>query len=67
VGEISLSRRVPQRDRKHGAAHQSELVEAIREDEAHLGRPHTPREREAFSRAFIGQSRLLAAWKIERR
>lgn len=50
----------------HGAPHQPELLEAIRQDEARMGRPHTPREREAFSRAFLQESRLLATWKVGR-
>ena len=35
---------------------EAELGEAIREDEQQLGRPHTPREREAFARGFRGEA-----------
>ena len=66
MGEISLSRRVAQRDRKHGAPHQPELAEAIRADERGLGRPHTQRERAAFVAGFLQQSSLLATWSIPR-
>src|SRR5215218_8436998 len=34
---------------------EAELLEALAEDEAKQGRPHTPREREAFARGFFGE------------
>jgi hypothetical protein len=40
------------------------LRAAITEDERRQGRSLTPREREAFSRAFLAESRKLAAWKV---
>jgi hypothetical protein len=33
---------------------EAQLLDALAEDEAKQGRPHTPREREAFARAFLG-------------
>jgi len=44
---------------------EAELVEAIHEDEAALGRPHTPSERDGFTRGFFSveyaaEVRLLA-------
>jgi hypothetical protein len=49
---------------------ETELIEAIAEDEAVQGRPHAPREREAFARGFFGEAyrceiRRLAALGIE--
>jgi hypothetical protein len=32
---------------------EAELLEALAEDEALIGRPHTPREREAFAIGFF--------------
>jgi hypothetical protein len=32
---------------------EAELVEALAEDEAQQGRPHTPGERESFARGFF--------------
>jgi hypothetical protein len=53
-----------ERLRKSSRTHAEEM-EAIAEDEATLGRPHTPSERDAFVRGFHGQEyaaevRLLA-------
>ena len=47
-------------------ANEAALQAAIRDDERRQGRPLTPREREAFSRAFLQESRKLAAWSIGR-
>jgi hypothetical protein len=38
-----------------GKRTEAELLEALAEDEAKQGRPHTPREREAFARGFLGE------------
>jgi hypothetical protein len=48
-----------------GSRTHAEEMEAIAEDEATLGRPHTPSERDAFVRGFHGREyaaevRLLA-------
>jgi hypothetical protein len=37
-----------------GKRTEAELLEALAEDETKQGRPHTPREREAFARGFFG-------------
>ncbi len=42
---------------KVSATTRAELAEAIHEDEAVLGRPHTSGEREAFTRGFLGHER----------
>jgi hypothetical protein len=34
---------------------EAELAESIHEDEIKLGRPHTPSERDGFTRGFHGQ------------
>ena len=34
---------------------EAELLGAVAEDETKQGRPHTPREREAFARGFLGE------------
>jgi hypothetical protein len=34
---------------------EAELLEALAEDEAKQGHPHTSREREAFARGFLGE------------
>ena len=49
---------------------EAELIGALAEDEAKQGRPHTPREREAFARGFFGGEyrrdiRRLAALGVE--
>lgn len=41
--------------RAHSRRTEAELIEALAEDEAKQGRPHTPGEREAFARAFFGE------------
>ena len=38
-----------------GKRTEAELIEALAEDEAKQGRPHSPREREAFARGFFGE------------
>jgi hypothetical protein len=38
-----------------GKRSEAELLETLAEDEAKQGRPHTPREREAFARGFLGE------------
>ena len=52
-----------------GKRTEAELLEALSEDEAKQGRPHTPQEREAFARGFFGKEyretlRYLAAMGI---
>lgn len=39
---------------KAGRRTEGELIFALYEDESRLGRPHTPRERDAFTRGFFG-------------
>ena len=53
-----------------GKRTEAELLEALAEDEAKIGRPHTPREREAFARGFFGEEyraelRCLAELGVE--
>jgi hypothetical protein len=38
-----------------GKRTEAELREALAEDAAKQGRPHTPGEREAFARGFLGE------------
>jgi hypothetical protein len=38
-----------------GKRTEAELLEALAEDAAKQGRPHTPQEREAFARGFLGE------------
>ena len=45
---------------------EDQCMEAIREEESRMGRPFTPREREAFSWAFRAEFGRLAAWKVVR-
>ncbi len=52
------TRRIPSAgDPFHAAGKrtEAELLEALAEDEARQGRPHTPREREAFAQGFFGE------------
>jgi hypothetical protein len=53
-----------------GSRTEAELLEDLADDEVKRGRPHTPKEREAFARAFFGKEyrcdmRRLAALGVE--
>ena len=54
---MSIRRIPPASDAFYAAGKriEAELLEALAEDEAKQGLPHTPREREAFARGFLGE------------
>jgi DnaJ-class molecular chaperone len=55
MAPVSTRRIPPAGDPFHAVGKHAELLEALAEGEANQGRPHTPREREAFARGFFGE------------
>lgn len=58
--------RAPDRGQATGIHRRTEadLAQAIAEDEARQGRPHTPRERAAFAAGYRDEARQLASWTV---